>query len=132
MQGSSRSISHSNVRNSPTLYASFISGASGAVPSALSRSRGITSITHNGTGNYTVVFDRGANDFCDFDATNEVVSSPGVTKSSYGIVWSQALNTSAKSFTFQMCRNSDGAATDPASGDIVRFKIVLKYSTGLS
>lgn len=130
MQGSTKSISRSNVRNSPTLYASWVSGASGAVPASFRRSRGIRSVTRNSTGNYTVVFERGANDWCDMHVTN-AQATPAVAGAVDFMPWGVGdIGGTAKSVTFQMKKGTDGSVADPADGDVIRFSIVPKYSNG--
>jgi hypothetical protein len=131
-----RSVKKVNTRNVPTIYCSFISGATGAVPAmssaSMQRSRGITAITRNSAGNYTVTLERGANDICNFNCNVlQVAGTPLVSAAMFGGIWKHSLSTNPSTFTFQVI-NAAGTATDPSSGDRVIFSFDPKYSSGLS
>lgn len=134
MSQGNRSIPRSNVRHTATVELSFVSGASGAVPAMsaanMRRSRGIVSVTRNSAGNYTVVFERGCNDYIEFDSNVlQVAVPPVVSAATCGIIWKFNGLAASPSYTFQII-NAAGIATDPSSGDIVNANIRVKYSNG--
>jgi hypothetical protein len=136
MANATRSTKHVSSRNTPTLYTSFVSGSTGAVPAMnsanMQRSRGITLIGRNSAGNYTVTLERGCNDICNFVCNVlQVAGSPSLAAAMFGGIWKHSLSTSPSTFTFQIV-NAAGAATDPSSGDRVIFSFDPKYSTGLT
>jgi len=125
-------------------YVRYTSGSTGAVPAALDRSRGVTSITRLATGTFKAILDRGFSDLTDF---NGAVEQAAVIAGDYTdfdptkacdckLV---AVAADGKSFVFVTTTLNSGVSAasgsiiaDPASGDVVRFSYEAKRSQGLA
>lgn len=111
------------------LYGSITFGATGAVAS--STGKGVTSVTRNSAGKYTVLLDGSYNAFLWADAKimNSTLSDP----SSVGVfadLFSQAVSSSTTpTVVFQFVATDDGAAADPASGAVCYFRIDCRNSS---
>jgi hypothetical protein len=111
-----------------SLYGSVTFGSTGAVAS--STGKGITSVTRNSAGKYTVLLQDTYNAFlwADCKILNATLSDP----SSVGVfadLFSQAVATTTPTVVFQFVATDDGAAADPASGAVAYFKIDLRNSS---
>lgn len=103
----------------------WTSGASGAVPAALSRSMGITSVVHGATGVYVITFKE--------QWKSGVLSfSRHVRQATYSAsgacvvqMTGNAINTAAPTITI-LVTNAAGAAVEPASGDVIGMTFELQ------
>lgn len=107
----------------------FSVGATGAPTLVAANSKGITSITRNSTGRYTVKLDKTYNRLCFFAA--QCIAATGVPAAPHVFQVSDTVATAAtRGVVFQTNAGSgtSGAlvATDPASGEVVRVRLFLK------
>jgi hypothetical protein len=106
----------------------FTSGASGAVPTTLTKRNGITSVTRTGTGAYTVVFAERPDAFLGgFGSVQPTGAAYDATLAEDVKVFNMVLSTSTAKFV--TVRPDTAAVTDPASGDIVTVTFVLQRDT---
>lgn len=106
-------------------YAQYTSGATGAIPSTLTRSAGFSSIARTGTG--VVVFTLAGGPpvaILQVTVTAEL-ATPGTTAG--GSVITSVASASAGTITVTFRRQSDWAATDTADTDIVRLSCNVQY-----
>lgn len=98
------------------VYLGFTSGASGAVPTTLTRSNGITSVVRNSTGNYTVTFDDSWVALVDFSGfVNQ--ASYSASGAVHVRIKADALATVATHTVTIETVTAAGAVVDMASGD---------------
>jgi len=111
------------------LWGSFDVGATGAVSNTAGK--GITSVTRNSAGNYTVLLDAAYTkllhaNMCILNSTLSDPTSVGI----FSTLYSEAVATvAAPAVTFQFVALDDGAAADPASGAKVYFRVELGNSS---
>jgi len=125
-------------------FARYVSGSTGAVPAALDRSRGITSITRLATGTFKVITDRGFSDLVDFGGAVEQTAVIAGDYSDFDPTKAcdcklVSVAADGKSFVFVTTTLNSGVSAasgsviaDPASGDVVRFAFSAKRSQGLA
>ena len=106
------------------LYAHVTFGAAGAPTLDASQSRGITSITRNSAGNYTILFNDNYNRL--MMVNNLFVSSTAAASPEFRVSVDSVASTTAPGITFVY--SVGGVATDPASGEQSRMQISLKNS----
>lgn len=123
------SYPHTDIRLEKEYFINWKSGATGAVPTTLTRDRGIVSVTHNGVGKFTIVVKRNGADVTNFVAWVEQ-ATPALTGACDGVMWSQNVNTAGGGIVVQFI-NAAGAATDPTTNDVVKVKFAIKHSAGL-
>jgi len=105
--------------------AEYTSGATGAIPSTLTRAAGFSSIARTGTG--VVVFTLAGGPpvaITDVNITTEL-ATPGTTAG--GSVCTYVASASAGTITVTFRRQSDWAATDTTTSDIVRLSCQVQY-----
>lgn len=120
------------------LFARATIGASGAPTLVTSQSKGITSITRNSAGNYTLVLGTSAASLDTYvkllgvSVTNDTSGASGAAAAAPLIALTANATATAgtASLTLQM-RNTSGTATDPASGEALLIEITLGNSTAL-
>lgn len=101
----------------------FTSGASGAVPTTLTRSLGITSVEYAATGQYTVVFQNPCN--------ADLFFGGDVQQASYSASGACALSRRSTTITNGIATvvfvtvTAAGAAVAAASGDIITARFVF-------
>ncbi len=102
----------------------FTSGASGAVPTTLTRSNGFSTVTRSGTGTYDVVLREV------WQASIQAVGT--VVQSTWAAAGAAVVNITADTiatdgkFSFNTCKVTDGTAVDMSSGDILRLSLDLQ------
>lgn len=110
------------------LFVSVAIGSSGAPTLDTTNSKGIASITRNGTGDYTVTLQDSVNRLlqatCVFDTTG---ASGAVPAAPIMAVKAQSV-TSAKTVRL-LFADVAGAAADPAEGEVVLVHLILKNSS---
>ena len=111
-----------------SLYGSITFGSSGAVDS--STGKGITSVTRNSAGKYTILLDGSYPSFLWAEAKilNSALSDP-TTVGIFANLFSQAVSSTTPTVVMQFVAMDDGAAADPASGAVCYFKIDLRNSS---
>lgn len=112
-----------------TLYGTITIGSTGAV--SASTGKGITSVTRNSAGKYTVLLNDTYNSllFADAKILHSTLSDAS-TVGIYANIFSQAVATAAApTVIFQFVALDDGAAADPASGAVIYYKIEVKNSS---
>lgn len=92
------------------------------------RSAGITSVTLNSAGNYTIVLDDAYPALYGVDALYEFGTVAGVTGAFVQLWAEDVADATAKSITIQFVRLSDGAATAVPDNVKIKFHAVLKNS----
>jgi hypothetical protein len=106
------------------LFGRMTIGASGAPTLDVSNSKGIASITRSASGKYVITLSDTYNRFLGINATR-ITASASSAPSMY-VVSEQVGTAGAPQITVQF--NSAGTAADPASGEDIRFHIILKNS----
>ncbi len=107
------------------LYAAVSIAAAGAPTIVANTGMGISSITRNSTGNYTIALSQA---YYALLMLKEVqISSSAPTAPDMYIVTNSVTSSTAPAVTVQF--NSAGTATDPASGTIILIDIVLQKSS---
>jgi hypothetical protein len=110
------------------IFARVTFGAAGAPTLDTTQSKGVTSITKNATGDYTVKLADGYQKLLAVKHTFDTSGAAGAAPAAPSMwVKAQTLNASGGS-TVQVVLNAAGVATSPASGEAVMFHIVLKNS----
>lgn len=104
-------------------------GATGAVTIDATGSKGITSITRNSAGRYTVVFQDTYVSFLGMSPT-VVESAATPTVATVAAVSETVATAATKNLVFQ-CADFAGAAVDPASGSAFKFSFMLSNSNAL-
>lgn len=104
----------------------FTSGASGAVPTTLTTSAGITSVTKSGTGIYTIVLDQATYGMPEF---TQSVLQASYTKAGACDIRLTGVSLSTKTITV-LTVDGDGDAVDAASGDILRMGFAFQRYKG--
>lgn len=110
-----------------SLYCEAAIGAAGAPTINKSNSKGITSIARNAAGKYTITLADTFVKFLDLNASF-VVASGIPAAPSYGIVSAGVGTAGAPTIVVQFL-NPAGAATDPASGELLKLSIVCGNSS---
>lgn len=99
-------------------------GSSGAP--TLTQAKGVLSMTHNSTGNYTIVLKDRANLLMDVGAM--FISGSSAPAAPLVNVVSEQVNNATPSLIIQ-CRDAAGSATDPASGEIMLLRIQVRQAS---
>lgn len=97
-------------------------GASGAP--TVNLGKGLTSITRNSAGNYTLVLKDVHNKLMGVSAA--FISGASAPAAPAINVVSEAVNTVGTQTVVIQCRNAAGAATDPASGEVMLLQILCR------
>lgn len=111
------------------LYLKAAIGSTGAVTIDATGSKGITSITRNSAGRYTVVFQDTYVSFLGMMPT-VVESAATPTVCSVAVVSETVATAATKNLVFQ-CADFAGAAVDPASGSSFKFSFMLSNSSAI-
>lgn len=111
-----------------TLYGTVTFGATGAVAS--STGKGITSVTRNSAGKYTVLLADVYNAmlFADGIILDSANSDP-VTVGVVPRLFSQAVSNATPTVIFQFYDVAGGEVADPASGAVLYYTIQLRNSS---
>ena len=110
------------------LFGKVAIGATGAPTLDATNSKGIASITRNSAGKYTIVLQDVYNRFLGFQPT--LVVGTGTPAAPLCFVISETVATPAtKNIVIQFTAVDGTTATDPASGESLRFTVVLKGSS---
>lgn len=110
------------------LYCEYTSGASGAIPSALTRSQGFQSVARTGTGVVDFILNQPWFKLLDYNIT-VIQATPAATGAcAYTLVdnVSTASSSTSCKVTVTFRKNSDYSAVDTASGDVVKLRLTLK------
>ena len=123
---------YSYERDLVDIYANVTIGAAGA-PTLQSNAKGVSSITRNSAGDYSIALT---------DNFNKLMSLRAVSQNATGIIAAGSIGIktdSVNSATAPLVRvvfsgptaagNTALIATDPAVGDIIRFHIVLRNAS---
>jgi hypothetical protein len=111
-----------------TLYGTVTFGATGAV--SASTGKGITSVTRNSAGKYTVLLADTYNALLWADGIIlDTVNSDPVTVGVVPRLYSQAVNNATPTVVFQFYDVSGGEVADPASGAVLYYKIEMRNSS---
>ncbi len=92
----------------------------------LDQAKGIASITHNSTGNYTVVMQERT--FLLMDVKASFISGASAPAAPIVNVVSEQVNNATPSLIIQ-CRDLAGAAADPASGEVMLLHIQCRSAS---
>jgi hypothetical protein len=110
------------------LYCQYTSGATGAIPTTLTRSQGFQSVARTGTG--VVDFILNAPAFKLLDWSVQVIqatpANTGACESTLVDAVATASSATSCKVTVTFRKNSDFTAVDTADGDIVRLRLTLK------
>jgi hypothetical protein len=110
------------------LFGKVTIGAAGAPTLVAASSRGITSITRNSAGRYTIVLAETWNKFLGMHVTIQLAA--GIPASPVFHVVSETVATAAtKNIVIEFDSAAGGAATDPDSGTVLYLQITLKNSS---
>jgi len=121
-------FSFSLVKAKVFLFGKVAIGASGAPTISTANSKGITSITRNSAGKYTLVLQDQYAAFLNVHASVLLASGlPAVL--GYAVV-SEAVASTAKTIVIQFL-DAAGAAADPDSGAVLYFTIILNNSSAI-
>lgn len=120
---------YSAERDLVELFAKVTIGSTGAP--TLTATKGITSITRNSTGNYTIVLKDNYNLLLDTSVAT-ICPAPGATASDWCVV-SETVN-STKTIVIQTSAataagNTALVATDPASGDVLMIRMTMRNAS---
>lgn len=116
---------YSYERDLVDIFAKVTFGASGAP--TLSNAKGVTSITHNSAGKYTIVLKDNFNLL--MSVTNSQMVASGAPAAPNFYVVSETVNTVATKNIVIQFADSAGVATDPASGEVSRLHIVCRNAS---
>lgn len=117
---------YSAERDLVDLYLKVSIGATGAPTIVLGK--GITSITRNSAGNYTILLKGNANKLMDMSCS-QIVAAAGAAAPMVVVASEQVSSTSAPSLILQMRAIDNTTATDPASGEVLMIKITLRNAS---
>lgn len=102
----------------------FTSGASGAVPSKLTRSNGIKTITRSGTGAYDGVLR--SSYVQSINAIGSIVQASYAAAGACEIrITADTIATDGK-FSFVTVKGTDGSVVDMSSGDVIRLTLRIQ------
>lgn len=127
--GTKGSIVGSTTRGSFLACIQFTAGTSGAVPTTFTRARGIYSIAKS-TNDYIITLNRGVTALVDWFQPHVIQASPSTTGAWEVKVTAEDVAT-LKTITLSPY-TAAGAAVALATGDILRFTMLLKASPGLA
>lgn len=116
------------IKGKASLFGQVAIGATGAPTLSAANSMGITSITRNSAGNYTIVLNDTWVKFLGFHAT--IVDSGAQTVATVYVVSETVATAATKNIVIQ-CSDFAGAAVDPRNGATLRFEIVLNNSSAM-
>ena len=105
----------------------FTAGTSGAVPTSLTRSKGIKSVVLTST-EYLITLQDVYQEWLNGVATNKQASF-AAAGAAYGVVTTLnvgASSTNPNTVGITFCKGSDGTAVVLASGDIATVRLILK------
>lgn len=122
-------VAESGEAGTCTLTVTFTVGATGAVPAALTRQKGIASVVRNGVGDYTVNLSERWLALLSASAT-VVGATSSTTGKSYDVI-TNSVNAAAPLVRYQMLANGAGTAAEVAQNDVLTFTIVVKGKSPL-
>ena len=112
------------------LFCQYTSGATGAIPAALTRSQGFQSVARTGTGVVDFILNAPAFKLLDWSIkviqATYAFTGAGDSDATLADAVATATTPTSCKVTVTFRRPDTGAATDTASGDIVRLKLTLK------
>lgn len=116
------------LKGKSSLFGRAAIGATGAPTLSAANSQGITSITRNSAGNYTLVLNDTWVSLLGLQAT--IIDSGTQTVATVYVVSETVATAATKNIVFQ-CLDFAGLAVDPRNGASIRFEIVLSNSTAV-
>jgi hypothetical protein len=119
-------FAYSLVKGKVFLYGKVTIGAAGAPTLVSANSKGISSIVRNSAGKYTITLQDKYNRLLHIKPV--IVLGAGTPAAPFNFVVSESV-ASAKTIVIQFLAVDGTTATDPASGEEVRFEIQLKNSS---
>lgn len=110
------------------LYVKFVSGASGAVPTALAILGEIQTVTRTGTGAYTVQFSQSYYQAIEF--AGSVTQAAGYANTGACTVYQVYDTAEATAGTVKfLVTNAAGTAVDPAVNDVVKVHLTVQVDS---
>lgn len=104
-------------------------GASGAPTIASGNAKGVTSITRNSAGNYTILLQQPYNRL--LDCSSQSISGSSAQAAPMCTIVSEAVATAAAPTVRLQYRAIDNStATDPANGEVLLIHITVRNSSG--
>ncbi len=120
---------YSYEREITDIYLKVNIAGSGAPTIASGNAKGVTSITHNSAGNYTILLSQPYNRL--LDVSSQSISGSSAQAAPMCTVVSEAVATAAAPTVILQYRAIDNStATDPASGEVLLIKISVRNSSG--
>ncbi len=111
------------------IFAKVNIGASGAPTISNGNAKGITSITQNSTGKYTILLESSYNRLLDVNVQS--ISGTSAQAAPMCTIVSEAVATAAAPTVVLQFRAIDNStATDPASGEVLLIRIAVRNSSG--
>lgn len=117
---------YSAERDLVDLYLKVSIGATGAPTIVLGK--GITSITRNSAGKYTILLKGNANKLMDVSCM-PLIASAGAAAPMVVVDSEQVANVTTPQLVLQMRAIDNTTATDPASGEVLMIKITLRNAS---
>lgn len=102
----------------------WTSGASGAVPTTLTKSYGVASVVHGATGVYVVTL---SEQWAAYLGMIEEIMQASYSKNGACKVRRTAIDLTAKTITLLVV-DGDGDAVEPASGDIISLTFLMQLT----
>lgn len=110
------------------LFCTIPIGASGAVGTVVGK--GVTSVTRNSAGKYTILLSDRYNSFLWGDvSTLDDTNSDATTVGIHTRLFSEAVNNATPTVIIQAVAGDDGAAADPANGATLYVHFKLRNSS---
>lgn len=116
-----RSITNGEI----TLRYNATLGTNGAAPTTPTRSDGFGTLVSAGSGVYTLPLLRGSNELLEFADCGSVQASYSVDGACYADLTTDNVAGATPTIVFTM-RDADGVAVQPATGDKIKLKIVVR------
>lgn len=111
------------------IFAKINIGASGAPTIASGNAKGITSITRNSAGKYTILLESSYNRLLDVSCQPISGTSP-MAAPIHTVVSEQVATAAAPNVVLQFYAIDNTTATDPASGEVLLIRIAVRNSSG--
>lgn len=111
------------------LFGKVAIGSTGACTLSAANSKGITSITRNNVGKYTIVLNDPYQKFMGLKVT--VLLASGLSVVGQVCVMSETVATAATKNIVIQCLGFDGAAVEADSGTVLYFEVNLNNTTAI-
>lgn len=105
----------------------WTSGASGAVPAALTLYAGVTSVTHGATGVYTILLDDACVAFEGMDVTIIQAADSASGACTARVTADNTTDPDTRTLVIKTV-TAAGAAVEPASGDVICLTLHLQHT----